>query len=324
MTMIKSIDLTPPPYLRTELDNAYRRVMSSGQYIGGDEVTAFENEWSEYNDIPYCIACGNGFDALQLCLRALGVLPGTRVNVPAFTAPAVWSSVLSLDAIPITDKDKSAYATIDVNLYGRRISDSHPYDPTRFIEDASQSHGLQPRSDAIATVWSFYPTKNLGAYGDAGIVCSHDESFASHIRDLHNYTTRDSINSRMDPLQAAFLRVKLPYLDRWNRTRLSNARIYDELLDDLPIHKPDINAESVWHQYVIMTDRRDALRSYLAQHDIQTLIHYNPPPHRYFNLPMHLPEADRLSRWVLSLPIAPHITGRDVCVVSDAIHSFFA
>jgi len=325
--MIKSIDLVPDPRLRRDLDAAYERVMSSGTYILNEEVYAFEQEWSEYNEVPYTVAVGNGFDALQLCLRAVRIGRGSRVRVPDFTAPPVWSAVLAVGAHPTPWSEfLPAPACIIVNLYGHSPKDidwpqvSHLY----IIEDASQSHGLKPLRSVTATTFSFYPTKNLGAYGDSGAVCTFHEPMALKIRELRNYGAQNAINSRMDALQAAFLRVKLPHLDEWNSIRRLQAAKYDDGLSEIgDLHLPQPLIEHVYHQYVIRTRSRDELKAYLLNLGIETQIHYPIAPHRKLGLFYSLPKADDLAKTVLSLPIGPHLHNSDINTVINMIIRFF-
>ena len=327
--MIQSVDLIPLTYLRSKLDRAYERVMNSGTYIGGHEVKAFEQEWSEYNQQSYCVAVGNGFDATQLLLRAMGVMPGDTVYVPAITAPPVWSAVNSLRATPVPFSVAKQLKTllvykepaIFVNLYGQQTS----IDPSfkHSIEDCCQSHGLLPRLTSIA---SFYPTKNLGCYGDSGAITTNSESLAEYLRSLHNYGSQGAINSRMDPLQAAFLRVKLPYLNDWNRQRTEQALWYNRYLQGYPLTLPDTTIPSVWHQYAISVDTRetrDALKEHLFTNGVQTQIHYPVPPHHLLSYNYDLPLANQWSSTTLSLPIGPHLKPSAIHLISVVIQEFF-
>ena len=323
--MIKSVDLTPSPHLRSKLDDAYTRVMSSGIYIGGPEVEAFEQEWSAYNNQSYCIAVGNGFDALQLLLRAFHIGKDHSVLVPAITAPPTWSAVSAVGAtpVPFSEKPYHASASIFVNLYGQQCAINN--DTVYSFEDGCQSHGLMPR---LTSVTSFYPTKCLGCYGDSGAITTNNEALATRLRSLHNYGCRGAINSRMDPLQAAFLRVKLPYLNEWNEQRKEQARIYNMLLQGYPITLPDISIPSVFHQYAIRTtsrETRDALKAYLLENGVQSQIHYPIPPHRFLGYTSYdLPEADQWSATTLSLPIGPHLDVSDIYNISWDIQRFFS
>jgi dTDP-3-amino-3,4,6-trideoxy-alpha-D-glucose transaminase len=295
-------------------------VLSSGRYIGGYEVEAFEKEWAEYCEVEHCVACGNGFDALQLVLRAAGVGPGGKVIVPEWTAVATWAAVEALEAQPFVPNaswdrwlEFSSTAIIAVHLYGIASTTKQDYSlDVPFIVDGAQSHGMlwQDTKDACfhTTTWSFYPTKNLGCYGDGGAITTPALSLADHLRELRRYGAPGAINSCLDPLQAAFLRVKLPYLDGWNETRRQHAARYLEGLRDVPgITLPVVpeHCTPVWHQFVIQTPKRDELRACLDTHAL--------------GYDYDLPEADRLAAQVLSLPVAPHLTDDDIDSVIEAI-----
>jgi dTDP-3-amino-3,4,6-trideoxy-alpha-D-glucose transaminase len=323
MGMIKFNDLRPIGNLKLKLDAAYERVMTSARYIGGAEVEAFEHEWAEYCEATHCVACGNGFDALQLILRAYDIGPGEEVLVPAWTATPTWSAVVAVGARPSTMEARRIlrYRTeIFVHLYGILNSQLSAFSDIR-IEDCAQAHGIKGlRGHAAA--WSFYPTKNLGAYGDAGAITTDDVALAESLCFARSYGCRDAINSRMDPLQAAFLRVKLPYLDGWNARRREIAARYLDGLRGVPfVDLPVVPewCEPVWHQFVIRSTKRDDLRAYLAERGIETMIHYPVPPHRALGYDYDLPEADRLAAEVLSLPVAPHLTDEEVGRVIQAI-----
>jgi len=329
---MKFVDLTPTGKLRRELDAAYERVMSSGQYIGGAEVEAFECEWADYIGTRYCVACGNGFDALQLVLRATGTLPRERIAVPDWTATPTWAAVEAVGAIPVIEKlGYSEYfrLRIKVHLYGIPI---HVWTCSKnpgmgIIEDCAQAHGATVNgkrcgSLGLAGCWSFYPTKNLGAYGDGGAITTDDDGLAAELRLLRSYGKPGAINSRLDPLQAAFLRVKLPYLDGWNARRREIAAMYQagfRDLDNKSLPAVPANCEPVWHQFVIRTPERDNLQAFLAARGIPTMIHYPAPPHRALGYDYDLPEADRMAAEVLSLPIGPHLSDEDVAAVVAAM-----
>jgi dTDP-3-amino-3,4,6-trideoxy-alpha-D-glucose transaminase len=331
---VKFMDLRPDSRLRCELDAAYERVMSSGRYIGGYEVEAFEKEWADYCQVEHCVACGNGFDALQLVLRAEGIGPDDIVVVPEWTAVATWAAVEAVGARPLVPNASwerwipfSQAAIIAVHLYGIASTTKQDYSlDVSFIKDGAQSHGMVTYTSRDAnsgtTTWSFYPTKNLGCYGDGGAITTPSPSLAAALRELRRYGAPHAINSCLDPLQAAFLRVKLPYLDGWNETRRQHAARYLDGLKDVPdITLPSVPewCEPVWHQFVIQTPKRDELRACLDTHNIETMIHYPVPPHRALGYDYDLPEADRLAREVLSLPVAPHLTDDDIDTVIEAI-----
>ncbi len=330
---VKFNNLIPDKDLAMELTGAYMRVMTSGQYIGGKEVEAFEKEWADYCQAKYCVSCGSGQSALELLLRAYGIGYGDEVIVPAWTAPATWKAVINVGAIlrPFdVDYDtmlmgpndimtpyesERIKAIVPVHLYGYR---NHWYKPfsdflnVPIIEDACQAHGLKNTDLGNNRAWSFYPTKNLGAYGDGGAITTDDKEIADTVRDI-----RDS--SRLDSLQAAFLRVKLGYLDDETHIRYRNSVRYDCLLYDKITVPPASSSNNMarYHQYVIRSKERDKLKSYLLEKDIETMIHYPLPltDGRY-------PNADRLSQEVLSLPIT--CSQEQVEYVCKVINEFYS
>lgn len=355
------------PYmeLREELDAAYRRVMESGWYILGEEVEAFEQEFAAYVGVKHCIGVGNGLEALHLILRAAGIGEGDEVIVPANTYIATWLAVSYAGATPVpVEPVESTYnidperieaaitpntkAILAVHLYGQ----SADMDPINEIaarhglmvfDDAAQAHGARYKGKRVgslcdATGWSFYPGKNLGAFGDAGAVTTNDDHLTERLRILRNYGSQTKyynqvkgFNSRLDPLQAAFLRVKLPYLDEWNMRRQQIVRLYLGALSSqrglkLPI-VPDW-AESAWHLFVIRYPQRDQLQHYLGEQGIGTLIHYPVPPHlqeAYREIKMSqssFPITETIHREVLSLPIGPHLPLVEAQKVVNAIQEF--
>jgi dTDP-4-amino-4,6-dideoxygalactose transaminase len=355
------------PYieLRSELDEAYRRVMESGWYILGEEVEAFEAEFAAYCGVRHCIGVGNGLDGLHLVLRAYGIGPGDEVIVPANTYIATWLAVSYAGATPIpVEPDPSTY-NLDPNLVESAISPRcrailpvHLYgqpadiDPLleigrrrklKVIEDAAQAHGAtyharRAGSLGDAACWSFYPGKNLGAMGDAGGVTTNDDALADRVRVLRNYGSRTKyanevkgFNSRLAPLQAAFLRVKLRHLDEWNRRRRLVAAAYLEGLarvGNLQLPFVPASIEPAWHLFVIQHHRRDELQHHLEQSGIGTLIHYPVPPHlseAYAEMglkPGTFPISESMAKGVLSLPHGPHIAPAQVQTVIEAVRSF--
>jgi len=346
--------------LKPDLDVAYRRVMDSGWYILSEEVKAFEAEFAAYCGVKHCIGVGSGLDALHLILRAYNIGPGDEVIVPSNTFIATWLAVSYAGAtiVPV-EPDERTYnidptsiesaitentkAILPVHLYGQpadmdpicAIAGKHGL---KTIEDAAQSHGAMYKgrhtgSLGNAAGWSFYPGKNLGAFGDAGAVTTDDDDLADKLRMLRNYGSRvkyhnevKGFNSRLDPLQAAFLRVKLKHLDKWNERRKTAASRYLAALSELPglvvPHAPRW-AEPCWHLFVIRHPKRDALQEHLKQAGIGTLIHYPVPPHlqeAYRELGLHegsLPITEAIHREVLSLPIGPHISADEIATVID-------
>jgi dTDP-4-amino-4,6-dideoxygalactose transaminase len=351
--------------LRTELNAASRRVMESGWYILGEEIEAFEREFALYCGAKHCVGVGNGLDALILILRGYGIGPGDEIVVPANTYIASWLAVSYVGAIPLPvepnpetcniDPDKiedaltpRTKAIMPVHLYGQpaemeKIVAIGRRHGLRVVEDAAQAHGAASQGGRTGNLgdgagFSFYPTKNLGAFGDAGAVATNDDELADRIRVLRNYGSRakyqnevKGINSRLDPLQAAFLRVKLKHLDEWNQRRQTIARRYLEELADVPdlkLPRAAEGAESCWHLFVVRHSRRDALQQHLKEAGIATLVHYPTPPHlsgAYAENGWKLgdfPVTEELAATVLSLPIGPHLNDEAVTQIIRSLHEF--
>jgi dTDP-4-amino-4,6-dideoxygalactose transaminase len=354
--------------VRDELDAAYRRVMESGRYVLGHELENFEVEFAAYCNAPHCIGVGNGLDALHLILRAYGVGPGDEVIVPSNTFIATWLAVTYTGATPVpVEPDERTFnidpkriepaltprtkAIIAVHLYGQPadmgpIQDLATRCGIKLIEDAAQAHGAAYKkrkagSLADAAAFSFYPVKNLGACGDGGAVTTGDASLADKIRSLRNYGSNAKyvhqiagLNSRLDELHAAQLRVKLRYLDEWNRRREEVAGHYLRALTgiDAELVLPYVPAwaKPVWHLFVVQHPKRALIQRQLNQAGVSTGIHYPVPPHlqdAYRALGYaagDLRVAERLAARSLSLPIGPHlspesaehITASVVCALS--------
>ncbi len=340
--------------IQTEIDEAVNRVLSSGGYIGGAEVEAFEQAFSDYCGAGHVVGVANGLDALKLALLALDVKPGDEIIVPSHTFIATWLAVSQCGAIPIPVEPKPGSFNIDplqvaaritprtrgiipVHLYGEpaeldpliEIADRHGL---FVLEDAAQAHGARYQGCRIgshghAVAWSFYPGKNLGAFGDGGAVSTRDESLARRIRTLGNYGSKvkyfnDEIgfNSRLDPLQAAILQIKLSRLDEWNARRHQIAMRYNAALAGV-VETPAAPSEPqghAWHLYVVQHPERDTLQKQLSDAGVTTLIHYPRPPHLQAAYgPLGLgkgcfPLAESYARTVLSLPISPHMTSAQV------------
>lgn len=349
--------------LKPEIDAAVARVLDSGWYILGPEVEAFEAEWAAWCGAGHAVGLGNGLDALTLALRALDVGPGDEVIVPSNTYIATWLAVTAVGARPVPVEPDPATHNIDPGLIEAVITPAtkvllpvHLYgqpadlDPILslaqrrglfVVEDAAQAHGARYRGQRIGAhgdivCWSFYPGKNLGALGDAGAITTNDAKIADRIRALRNYGSRvkyvndeRGVNSRLDPLQAAVLRVKLPYLDEWTERRRAVAAAYTRELRDAGLILPRVPqwAEPVWHLYVVRSQDRDGLQKRLADQGIGTLIHYPIPPHwqaAYVDLrraASNLPIAEALAGEVLSLPIGPHLPLDDAAAVIAAVRS---
>lgn len=348
------------PAIREAVD----RVLRSGYYILGEETVAFEREFASYCGVQHCIGVANGLDALHLILRGYGIGPGHEVIVPANTFIATWLAVGLAGAriVPVEPDDASwnidprrieeaitprTRAIMPVHLYGapaemdaiRDIAQQHDL---RVIEDAAQAHGarygdLRAGSLGDAAGFSFYPGKNLGALGDGGAITTNDGELAARLRKLRNYGSSvkyqhdvEGLNSRLDEMQSAILRAKLPHLDADNARRAAVAQQYGDALADVPVELIRIpgEAQSVWHLFVVRTSRRDALRDFLAARGIGTQIHYPVPCHRQ---PAYadqswpaLPVTERLQEQVLSLPMSPYLSADEVAFVAQQVKAFFA
>lgn len=350
--------------LQRDLDEAVARVLASGHYILGPEVEAFESEFAGYCEASHAIGVANGLDALQLALRALDVGDGDEVIVPSNTYIATWLAVSQVGATPVPVEPeyetfnldpakvrgaltRHTKAILPVHLYGQPadldplLSIAREYG-LKVVEDAAQAHGARYRTRRIgahadAVAWSFYPGKNLGAFGDGGAVTTNDPVVADRVRVLRNYGSREKYvnevqgcNSRLDPLQAAALRVKLRCLDAWNARRSALAARYLEGISDCGLQLPVVaeGTEPVWHLFVVRTPSREGLQRYLADASIGTLIHYPIPPHAQaayapFNAHGHaFPLASRMAKEVLSLPIGPHLSLQQVDHVCTTVREW--
>ena len=361
---IPFLDLkTPYTELKKELDEVYHRVMDSGWYILGEEVESFEKEYAAYCQTKHCVGVGNGLDALHLVLRALDIGPGHEVIVPSNTYIATWLAVSYSGATPVPVEPEVLTFNINPELIESAVTDNtraimpvHLYGQPadmdtilqiaakyhlKVIEDAAQSQGALykgRRSGSLghAAGHSFYPGKNLGAFGDGGAVTTDDDELADRVRTLRNYGSkkkyyneRKGFNSRLDELQAAFLRIKLRYLDEWNDRRRQVAQHYlNELKESPELTLPIVlnNLESVWHLFVVRHPHRNEVQKKLAQDGIGTLIHYPVPPHLsdaykdHGIKPGSLPIAEQMASSVLSLPIGPHISNNEAYQVVEALH----
>ena len=351
--------------LQAELDAAGRRVMESGWYILGEEVEAFERAFAAYCGAKHCVGVGNGLDALVLILRAYDIGPESEVIVPANTYIATWLAVSYAGARPVpVEPDLRTYnldpgqiedaittrtrAIIPVHLYGqpaemaaiREISRRHGL---KVIEDAAQAHGAAYGGTRVgslgdAAAFSFYPTKNLGAFGDAGAVVTNDDDVADRVRVLRNYGSRvkgynevRGVNSRLDPIQASFLRPKLKCLEAWNSRRANVAQQYLRALNgccDLVLPGVAREAEPAWHLFVVRHSRRDKLQKYLTESGIGTLIHYPIPPHLSGAYASggwkrgDFPRTEELADTVLSIPIGPHLRDDGIAFVIRTLQAF--
>ena len=346
--------------LKPEIDLAVSRVLASGWYILGLEVEAFEAEWAAYCEAKHAVGVANGLDALILALKALDVGPGDEVIVPSNTYIASWLAVSAVGAKPAPVEPDAATHNIDpariaaavtpatkailpVHLYGQPAA----LDPILalarelelfVVEDAAQAHGARYKGRRIGAhgdvvCWSFYPGKNLGALGDGGAITTNRADLSDRIKMLRNYGSRvkhkneeRGMNSRLDPLQAAILRVKLKYLDSWTERRRAIASAYNNGLAGMGLSLPHVPhwAAPVWHLYVVRSPGRDGLQNRLTEAGIGTLIHYPIAPHMQrayadLGLPADaLPLAKQLAGEVLSLPIGPQLPLSDAAAVVAA------
>jgi dTDP-3-amino-3,4,6-trideoxy-alpha-D-glucose transaminase len=348
-----------------ELDEAFRRVATGGTYVLGPELEAFETEFASYVGAPHCVGVGSGFDALVLGLRALGIGPGDEVLVPAHTFVATWLAVAAVGAVPVgVDVDDRTLlldrtlldaavtprtrAVVPVHLHGHPAAMAEltawaARHGVLVLADAAQAHGARLDGRDIgafgdASAWSFYPTKNLGCLGDGGAVTTSDPDVARQLRRIRDYgferpgrSSTGGVNSRLDELQAALLRVKLRSLESCNDARRSQASRYLDGLGDLdalrlPMSPPDV--VSVWHHFVIRCAPgvRERLRTDLADAGVETLVHYPEPPFAQPAFaalaidPAVFPVTCRVVDEVVSLPIGLHLSDTDQTRVVEALH----
>lgn len=331
-------------WLKDEIDEAITHVLERGQYVLGEEVEAFEEEWAEYCGAKYCVALSSANDALYLAFKTRMLSSETTVTMPAMgfiaTAEAAFRAECNIalidDITTVTSRDT---IIVPVNLYGKRVQLDISFDIShvQVIEDAAQSHGLKMYGDIACH--SFFPTKNLGAYGQAGALVTNTKSDYIYVRSMrvHGEGSKRFIyehlsgNYRMDELQAAILRVKLRHLDAMNVARREAARMYRELLSVLAhtLQLPEIVDDHVFHIYALYTQYRDELAGFLKERGVQTAIHYPVPLHLQPAL-SHLgyqkgdfPISERQAETELSLPIYPEITDTQVVYVADQIKDFF-
>ncbi len=311
------LDLNAPyRELKKELDDAYHRVMSSGWYVLGAEVEAFETEFAAYCKSRYCVGVGNALEALELILRGNDIGEGDEVIVPSNTYIASWLAVSHAGATPMPVEPDFGTHNLDPNLVEKAITrrtraimpvhlygqpaDMGPLSAIakkhglKLIADAAQAHGARYRGQPVgslgdAAAFSFYPSKNLGCFGDGGAITTDDAILADRMRTLRNYGSRNryfnderGFNSRLDEVQAAFLRVKLPKLDEWNNRRKVLAATYLDQLQgcyDLSLPHVPAWADPAWHLFVICHPHRDKLQAVLKEKGIGTIVHYPVPPH---------------------------------------------
>lgn len=352
--------------LKQEYSAVFHRCMEKSHFILGEQVSLFEKNFAEYSQAKNAIGVGNGLDALALVIRAMDIGAGDEVIVPAHTFIATWLAVTQAGAIPIpVDADENTCninvelikakinsktkAIIPVHLYGQPADMDPILEIARefglkVIEDAAQAHGALYKSKRVgsmgdAACFSFYPAKNLGAFGDGGAITTNDSALAEKIRLLRNYGSEvkyhhdiKGVNTRLDELQAAFLNVKLKKLDQWNQQRREFANYYTELLKEnssIKLQEIPVGVEPVWHLYTIRVSERDKLMNDLKSEGIDSIIHYPIPPHlslaysEFGYKPHSFPIAEKIAQTTLSLPFWPYMQKAQIeKVVSHVLKSF--
>lgn len=350
----------------SEIEAAALRVLQSGWFVLGKEVEEFERQYAAFNKVPHCVGVANGLDALYISLKALGIQPGDEVIVPSNTYIATVLAISYVGATPVfVEPDENTYninpglieksitprtrAIIPVHLYGQicemdsicAIAEKYNLS---IVEDNAQSQGSACNGRLAGTfghinATSFYPTKNLGAIGDAGAITTNNNQLAQFARTFRNYGSQKKYyneivgaNSRLDELQAAILLAKLNHLQKWNERRAYIANYYTKNLTgvgDLILPQLADGCTSVWHLYVVQTNKREQLIQHLQTHNIATSIHYPVPPHlqqAYSHLGYKkgdFPIAEKLAEKVLSLPVYPEMTDEQCAYVCDKTIAFF-
>ncbi len=346
--------------INKEVMPAIKRVLKSGWYVLGEEGSKFELEFSKYVGAKFGVGVNSGSDALYLAVKALGISQGDEVITVSHTMISSVDAITRNGAKPVfVDVDPSTYAMdptkveskiskktkaiLPVHLYGHPV-DMDPLTELAkkyglyVVEDACQSHGSKYKGHVVGNIgdigcFSFYPTKNLGAYGDAGMITTNNEELANKLKKMRNYGQSRryyhdfvGVNSRLDEMQAAILRVKLRYLDEWNQKRRSLARLYDGLLNNADLITPVERdyAKHVYHLYVIRHKCRNELQEYLINKGIQTLIHYPIPVHlqEAYKTNDKLPVTEKICGEILSLPIYPWLRESEVEKISRRLTQF--
>ncbi len=352
--------------LKAEIDSAVLSVMENTTFIGGEPLTSFQNNFAEACGVKHCIGVGNGTDALYTILKSLGITAGDEVITVANSWISSSETISQCGAKPVFIDIEPNYYTIDVNKIEEKITSKtkaiipvHLYGQMAeidkilalckkhnlfLIEDCAQSHlaeykGIKAGETGIASAFSFYPGKNLGAYGDGGAIVTNDDSLASKMRMFANHGAVikhqhqiEGINSRLDTIQSAILNVKLPHLQKWNEQRLKNSILYNQLLaaiSEIVIPKIRPEAKHIFHLHVIRAEKRNELMDYLKKKGIQTQIHYPTilpllPAYNYLNHKAEdFPIASSYQDSVLSLPMFPELKQEQICFVAETIKAFY-
>ena len=342
-----------------DLQNGLVNLIASNRAVGGAEVSSFESRFAKSLGVKYTVSCANGTDALEIVLRAWGIGVGDEVIVPANGWVSVAETVVLLGATPIFVDNHAETYNLDLDLFEEKITPStkviipihlygNPVDMKRLmriaasyreirvLEDCAQAHGasvggIKVGSYGQAAIFSFYPTKNLGALGDAGAIVTNDHSLVEHCRAIANYGQFKKYvypilgrNSRMDTWQAKVLSLKLPYLDAGNLRRKQIANYYNNAWKNLPIQLPKADKNAVWHLFVIQVDNRDQIKEELIKKGIQAEIHYPIPVCRQplfqkFRHPVGYPNAEQQASRVLSIPIYPELTDDEIEYIVDTV-----
>jgi len=350
-------------YLKDEIDTVIKKVLESGQFILGEKVKKFEQEFGNYLGAKYCVGVGNGLEALQIALIALGIKEGDEVITTAHSAVATALAIKAVGATPIfvdideyyhLDPDKTekkitlkTKAILPVHLYGqavdiekiKKIAKKHRL---YLIEDAAQAHGAEYNGQKVGTFgdlgcFSFYPTKNLGAFGDGGAIVTDSKDLYEKCKMIRNYGQKNryehevyGLNSRLDEIQAAILSVEIKYLDKFNQKRNEQAKLYFKLLKgvkEIKLPKTRENANHVYYLFVIEAERRNELMNFLRKNNIPTLVHYPIPIHKQrcfseFNNLKLLVLENKVNK-ILSLPIHPFLKNKDIIYISQKIIEFY-
>jgi len=349
--------------IKEEIDKAIQDVIDQTAFIGGAAIKQFEVAFAEYVGTKHCIACGNGTDSIEILLKAMNIGTGDEVIVPANSWISTSEAVSAIGATPVF-VDVDEFYSINISLAEKKITTKtkaiipvhlygHPADMPgvmklaekynlKVIEDCAQSHGAEINGRRTGTwghaaSFSFYPGKNLGAYGDAGAMATNDDELGAICRQIANHGqlkkhhhVREGRNSRMDTLQAAILLAKLPYIDQWTNARIKKAALYNKLLKDSGLIVPATknNYTHVFHLYVIRTEKREALQAYLKDHGVETAVHYPtalpllPCYHSYGYQSADFPIAFHNQARILSLPIYAEITNEQIEYVARLIKNF--
>lgn len=351
--------------LKTEIDAAVSDVLEQTQFILGPNVSLFEQEVAAYHQLPYAIGVANGTDALLLALRACGIKSGDEVITSPFTFIATAEVIAQLGATPVFADICPNTFNLDPSLLAEKITSrtkaiipvhlfGHPADmdpimkiaaknDLRVIEDCAQAFGAKYKTQLVGTIgdmgcFSFFPSKNLGGYGDGGMVITKSESVAGHIKMLRNHGSSQryhhsevGYNSRLDEIQAAILRVKLKYIDQFNAARRKNAAAYCAAINQQNVILPSVaeGCEHVFHQFTIRSPRREAIAHALTEKNIASAVYYPVPLHqqevfmKLYNSSIKLPLSEACAREVLSLPMFPELDGDEIQLIADVINHTF-